>query len=91
MGGHALGAAAYAAKAAALAKPERPDAVDEEIRWQLEHMSAEARSALASLPALGEDPAGPLGSGLLASGTLGSIIRKIQADLSDESRPRLAQ
>lgn len=87
MGAHALGAAAYAAKAAALAKPDRPDSVDEEIRWQIEHMSAEARSALASLPTLGENSAGPLGSGLLASGILGSIIRKIQDDVSDSSRP----
>lgn len=86
MGAHALGAAAYAARAAALATPERPHTVDDEIRWQLEHMSAEARSALAALPPLGEDPAGPLGSGLLASGFLGSIIRKIQADLSGPTR-----
>ena len=82
MGAHALGAAAYAAKAAALAAPERPNAVDDEIRWQLEHMSADARSALACLPSLGEDSAGPLGSGLLASGTLGSIIRRIQAEVA---------
>ena len=86
MGAHALGAAAYAAKAAALGKPDRPDAVDDEIRWQLEHMSVEARSALASLPRLGEDSAGPLGSGLLASGILGSIIRKIQDEISDSTR-----
>lgn len=87
MGAHALGAAAYAAKAAALGSPDEPNSVDDEIRWQLECMSAEARSALASLPPLGEDPAGPLGSGLLATGILGSIIRKIQADLTDPSRP----
>ena len=85
MGAHALGAAAYAAKAAALATPDRPDSVDEEIRWQLEHMSAEARSALAALPTLGENSAGPLGSGLLASGILGSIIRKIQDDVTDST------
>jgi hypothetical protein len=87
MGAHALGAAAYAAKAAGLGAPERPDAVDDEIRWQLEHVSAEARSALASLPSLGEDSAGPLGPGLLASGILGSIIRKIQAEVSESTRP----
>jgi hypothetical protein len=86
MGAHALGAAAYAAKAAALAQPDRPDALDEEIRWQLEHMSAETRSALASLPLLGEDSAGPLGPGLLASGILGSIIRRIQADVDGSNR-----
>jgi len=86
MGAHALGAAAYAAKAAGLRSPERPDAVDDEILWQLRHLSTEARSALASLPLLGEDSAGPLGPGLLSSGTLGVIIRRIQADLSTRTR-----
>jgi hypothetical protein len=46
MGAHALGAAAYAANAAGLADPDRPEAVKEEIRWQLEHMSAGLRAAL---------------------------------------------
>ena len=82
MGAHALGAAAYAVKAASLASPERPEALDDEIRWQLGQMSAEVRSALASLPALGEDSAGPLGKGLLASGMLGAIIRRIQTELT---------
>lgn len=81
MGAHALGAAAYAVTAAASAAPERPDTVDEEIRRHLEHLSPEARSALARLPLLGEDPAGPLGSGLLASGFLGSVIRRLQAEI----------
>ena len=35
MGAHALGAAAYAAKAAGLAAPDRPDALTDETRWQL--------------------------------------------------------
>ena len=82
MGAHALGAAAYAVKAAAAAAPDRPETVDEEIRRHLDHLSAEARAALARLPLLGEDHAGPLGSGLLASGVLGSIIRRIQADVA---------
>jgi hypothetical protein len=86
MGAHALGAASYAAKAAGLGAPARPAAVDEEIHWQLEHMSPEVRSALASLPLLGEDSAGPLGSGLLSSGILGDIIRRIQADVRDSER-----
>ena len=34
MGAHALGAAAYTAKAAGLAAPDRPEAVSEEICWQ---------------------------------------------------------
>lgn len=85
MGAHALGAAAYAAKAAGLAKADGTGATSDEIRWQLEHASDPVRDALRRLPALGEDPAGPLGSGLLASGVLADIIRSIQAGLA---RPR---
>lgn len=81
MGAHALGAAAYSAKAAGLAAPEEAEAADDEIRWQLEHMSPEVSTALARLPALGTDPAGPLGTGLLATGALGSIIRRLQAGI----------
>ncbi|GAC1376368.1 MAG: hypothetical protein NVSMB4_05100 [Acidimicrobiales bacterium] len=33
MGAHALGAAAYEVKAAGLADPDRPEAVDDEIQW----------------------------------------------------------
>ena len=83
MGAHALGAAAYAAKAAGLAAPERPGAVQEEIRWQLDCMSAAARTALRQLPPVGQNSAGPLGPGLLASGLLGTIIRDLQASLAD--------
>ncbi|MBV9536772.1 MAG: hypothetical protein JO321_15315 [Solirubrobacterales bacterium] len=83
MGAHALGAAAYAAKAAELAAPGRPEAVSEEIRWQLGHMSAATRTALRELPPVGENSAGPLGPGLLASGLLGTIIRDLQAGVAD--------
>ena len=83
MGAHALGAAAYAAKAAGLAAPDRPDAVREEIRWQLGHMSAPVRAALGLLPQVGENRSGPLGPGLLASGLCGTIIRDLQAGLAD--------
>jgi len=82
MGAHALGAAAYAARAAGLASPDRPEAVEDEIRWQLGHMSADVRAALRSLPPVGENPSGPLGPGLLASGQLGTIIRGLQAGLT---------
>ena len=82
MGAHALGAAAYAAKAAGLAAPAQPDAVAEEIGWQLRHMSAPVRDALRLLPPVGEDSSGPLGPGLLASGQQGTIIRELQAGLS---------
>ena len=82
MGAHALGAAAYAAKAAGLAAPDRPGALHDEVSWQLEQMDERTRSALRQLPPVGEDSAGPLGPGLLASGTLGSVIREIQAALA---------
>ncbi|MEV7136580.1 hypothetical protein AB0N24_27405 [Arthrobacter sp. NPDC093128] len=82
-----MGAAAYAAKAAGLAAPDRPQTVDDEIHWQLEHMTAEARSALRRLPPLGGNSAGPLGSGFLASGILASIIRTIPTDLAHRDQP----
>lgn len=81
MGAHALGAAAYAAKAAGLAAPDRPEAVTSEIQWQLSQMSAATRTALRKLPPVGQDRSGPLGPGLLASGFLGRAIRDLQAGL----------
>jgi hypothetical protein len=91
MGAHALGAAAYAAKAAGLAAPYRPEAVRDEISWQLRHMSAPARTALRQLPPVGENSSGPLGPGLLASGLLGRIIRDLQASLADLDHPVLPE
>ncbi|KQM82672.1 putative immunity protein [Agromyces sp. Leaf222] len=91
MGAHALGAAAYAAKAVGLAQPHRPEAVRDEITWQLERMSEPMRSALRQLPPLGEDPSGPLGSGLLATGILGSTIRELQASIGAASQPAADQ
>jgi hypothetical protein len=82
MGAHALGAAAYAAKAAGLAAPDRPNAVGDEIRWQLDHMSPAVKAALRLLPPVGENSSGPLGPGLLASGLLGTIIGDLQAGLT---------
>ena len=81
MGAHALGAAAYAAKAAGLAAPDQCVAVAEEIRWQLGHMSPPVKAALRLLPPLGEDASGPLG-GLLASDPQGTVIRALQAALA---------
>ena len=83
MGAHALGAAAYAAKAAGLAAPDQHVALAREIGWQLRHLSAPAKAALRRLPPLGEDPSGPLGPGLLASGLQGTIIRDLQGGLTD--------
>jgi hypothetical protein len=45
-------------------------------------MSAPVKAALRLLPFLGEDAAGPLGPGLLASGLQGTIIRELQAALA---------
>lgn len=85
MGAHALGAAAYAAKAAGLAASDSDAAIAAEIDWQLHQLSDEARRALAQLPPLGEDSAGPLGPGLLASGALGATIRRLQAAIGSSS------
>lgn len=82
MGAHAFGAAAYAVRAAGLADPDRPEVVDDEIRWQLDHMTADVRAALRTLPPVGTDRSGPLGPGLLASGQLGVIIGELQAGLA---------
>lgn len=82
MGAHALGAAAYAAKAAALAVADQESARRHEVRWQIGHMTPDVRAALSSLPLLGEDSSGPLGSGLLASGVLAVTVREIQSELS---------
>jgi hypothetical protein len=86
MGAHALGAAAYAAKAAALSARGRPDALSDEIQWQLEHMSPAVRIALQKLPPVGENPAGPLGPGLLSSGQLGAIIAHLQSSLTEPAQ-----
>lgn len=81
MGAHALGAAAYAAKAAGLASPEDPEARRTEVEWQLAQLTPEVRAALVQLPLLGEDSAGPLGAGLLSTGVLATTVRELQAAL----------
>ena len=89
MGAHALGAAAYAVKAASLVNLDRPEAAQDEICWQLDHMSTTVRNALRALPPVGANASGPLGPGLLASGQLVTTIRTLQADLAsaDLGRP----
>lgn len=87
MGAHALGAAAYAVKAATAESGGDQGAIKREIDWQLAQLSADARSALRQLPLLGEDSAGPLGAGLLSSGVLGSTIRIIQERLRAPETP----
>jgi Imm-5 like putative immunity protein len=86
MGAHALGAAAYAVRAASLAAPDRPGVEECEIHWQLAHMTVQVRTALAGLPTVGEHSSGPLGPGLLASGQLGAIVRALQDGLSESDR-----
>jgi hypothetical protein len=83
MGAHALGAAGYAAQAAGLATPNRANAVSEEICWLLDHMSTAVGNALRRLPLVGENASGPLGPGLLASGSLGTIIGDLQKHIAE--------
>lgn len=93
MGAHALGAAGYAALAAGLAaRPavgaatsEYDRAVEGEIRWQLGTLSPEARTALRLLPPLGEDRAGPLGPGMLATGKVAEVIRELQTRITSRA------
>lgn len=82
MGAHALGAAAYAANAAGLSRPDQVDAVREELRWQLNQLTPEAKASLRRLPLLGEDTTGPLGPGLLSRSILAANIHAIQAGLA---------
>lgn len=86
MGAHALGAAAYAVRAADLAAPERADTVAAETAWHVARMSAEVGEALARLPEVGTDPSGPLGPGLLASGPAGRIVRELQLSIAGVAR-----
>jgi len=88
MGAHALGAAAYAGRAAELAAADRADALSDEIRWQIDRMSEAVRSALRLLPPVGENASGPLGPGLLNSGPLRKIVAELQASLADSHNAR---
>ncbi|PFG31728.1 putative immunity protein [Paramicrobacterium agarici] len=91
MGAHALGAAAYAAKAVSLANPSERNAAQKEVQWQLAHLTNDERDVLRRLPLLGTDTSGPLGPGLLTRGIVGSVIREIQAHLNGGSpEPQLA-
>lgn len=80
MGAHALGAAAYAAKAVSLSGGS--DAVAEEISWQVSRLTPDQRRVLALLPPVGCDEPGPLGPGLLSRGFLGDVVRQIQASIT---------
>lgn len=82
MGAHALGAAAYAVKAASLAGLDQHKAAEDELRSQIAHMAENVRVALRRLPQVGKDRSGPLGPGLLASGQMGMIIGQLQAAIA---------
>ena len=71
MAAHARGVA-YAAKAAGLAAPDDPNAVEDEARWQLHHASPAVRSVLRRLPP-------PVGS----AGTLGALISDLHAKVTE--------
>lgn len=84
MGAHALGAAGYAVKAVRLANRDNPTVAEGEIQWQVGHMTDEVRTALKSLPMVGENSSGPLGPGLLSKGEMGEIVRRIQEHIISE-------
>lgn len=86
MGAHALGAAGYAVKAAALAADrDLDDVVRAAARRQVEAMDDVVGAVIAGLPALGTDRAGPLGPGRMCDGHVGEAIRVIQAELTSRS------
>ncbi len=89
MGAHALGAAGYATKAATPAADDDEMDDDDIVRVQtvrqVAAMSASVSDALAALPLLGENTAGPLGPGRLSSSYVGQSIRTIQAQLRNRS------
>jgi hypothetical protein len=91
MGAHALGAAAYAVRAATLAVVGRPGVAEDEMCWQLAHMTVDVRAALRALPPVGTNRSGPLGPGLLSSGQLGEIIRELQSGLRLDLASALAR
>ncbi len=84
MGAHALGASGYAVKAVRLANLDNPEIAKSEIRWQIDHMTDDVRTALKSLPIVGENSSGPLGHGLLSTGEMGAIVREIQENIASE-------
>lgn len=86
MGAHALGAAGYAAKATTIAAQGTDVvAMRSHAHRQVALMTPEVARAIASLPTLGSDRAGPLGPGRLATGHVGEAIRAIQSLLEADS------
>ncbi|HEY3293580.1 MAG TPA: hypothetical protein VGJ85_08160 [Candidatus Nanopelagicaceae bacterium] len=73
MGAHARGVA-YAAVAAGLANSRDPDAANAEMRWQIEHATAQVRDTLLKLPQ-------PTRSG----GTLSALMCDMYEEFTKES------
>lgn len=71
MAGHALGAPAYAARAAALANPDDPAAASAIVNWADEHATPAVRAVLRKLPQRPEAP-----------DPLGAVLLELQARLS---------
>jgi hypothetical protein len=71
MASHALGAPAYAARAAAIAHPDDPAAAAAVVDWADEHASAAVREVLRRLPRREKAP-----------GALGSLIVELQHRLT---------
>ena len=81
MGTYGLGVATYAVRAVRIANQNDPELAKNEMRWQIEHMSDEAREDMKTLPIVGENSSGPLGPEMLSRCEMGSIICKIQLKL----------
>lgn len=88
---HALGAAAYAAQAAGLALGLGSEAVDDEVRWQLEVLSPLARDALRRLPTAGIDELAPLGTELPVMSSHGQAGTGIRGQISTGIRGQIAE
>jgi hypothetical protein len=86
VGAHALSAAACAVRAVGFANPNHSEATQDEIRWQLDHMSPTIRSALMTVPPIDKITSGPLGPGLNTTGQMGDILRDLQAGLIEAAK-----
>ncbi|WP_370296654.1 putative immunity protein [Agromyces sp. LHK192] len=95
LGAAAYAVRAVELAAAASQRPAEPDAAAPdptaldpaaaaaaELAWQVAQLTPDTAAAVRRLPAVGEDTAGPLGSGLLAAGRVGEIIRDLQTRIA---------
>ncbi len=75
MASHAVGAPAYAAKAAGLAAPDDQTAVADAVEWADMHASSAVRDVLRRLPTRTRAP-----------GTLGALVIELQQRLTGDGR-----